>query len=127
MAGLGRRYGWGVTSNRNGRATGRGAERARWVSQYRGSDLSMQEFAERHGLRVGQLRYWVYGSAKAPAAAEPGLVFQEVRLPAPALSAGSWSAEIGLPDGTTVRLARGTDWEWAQGLVEGLHRLCSSH
>ena len=116
-----------MESKRNGFARDRGAERGRWVSQYRGSGVSLKEFAQRHGLSEGQLRYWVYGRAKVTSTKEPGLVFQEVRLPAPALSAGSWSAEIGLPNGTTVRLARGTDWQWAKGLVECLGQPCSSH
>ena len=115
-----------MTSKRNGFARDRGGERARWVSQYRGSGVSLREFAQRRGLSEGQLRYWVYGRAKAQAAEEPGLMFQEVRLAAPASSAGSWSAEIGLPNGTTVRLARGTDWQWAKGLVECLRQPCSS-
>jgi len=116
-----------VTSNRNGFPTDRGAERTRWVTKYRGSGLSLKEFAERHGLSAGQLRYWVYGPAKAQAAEESWLVFQEVRLSEAAVTPGPWSAEVGLPNGTTVRLARGADWEWAKGLVECLRRPCSSH
>jgi hypothetical protein len=54
-------------------------------------------------------------------------MFQEVRLSAPAATARGWSAEVGLPDGTTVRLVRGTDVEWLQGLVECLRRPCSQH
>jgi hypothetical protein len=114
-----------MTSNRNGFPTDRGAERARWVSQYRGSGVSLKEFAQRHGLSEGQLRYWVYGLAKGTSTKEPGLVFQEVRLPTPALSPGSWSTEIGLPNGTTVRLARETDVAWAMALIDSLRRPCS--
>jgi len=108
-------------------AADRGAERARWVSRYRGSGLSLKEFARRHGLSAGQLHYWVYSQAKGPAAVQTGLVFQEVRLSEAAITPVPWTAEVGLPNGTTVRLARGTDWEWTKGLVECLSQLCSSH
>ena len=103
----------------------RGAERARWVTKYRGSGLSLKEFAEQHGLSAGQLRYWVYGLGKAERAEEPGPVFHEVHLPAAALKAGSWVAEIGLPNGTTVRVARETDVAWASALIDSLRRPCS--
>ena len=115
-----------MTSNRNGFPRDRGAERARWVSKYRGSGLSLKEFAQRHGLSAGQLRYWVYGPVKAQGAEKPGLVFQEVRLPEASVPPVAWGAEVGLPNGTTVRLARGTDWAWAEALVECLRRPCLS-
>lgn len=108
-------------------ATDRGAERARWVIKYRGSGLSLKEFARRHGMSAGQLHYWVYRATKAPAAPATGLMFQEVRLSQAAITPSPWTAEVGWPNGTTVRLARGTDWEWTQGLMECLSRLCSSH
>lgn len=84
--------------------------------------MSLKAFAERHGLSAGQLRYWVYGLGKA-VAVEPVPMFQEVRL-ATTVTPGAWIAEVGLADGTTVRLGRGTDWEWAKGLVESLRTPC---
>jgi hypothetical protein len=106
----------------NGHQADRGAGRARWVENYRASGLSLQQFAKRHGLRFGQLHYWVYGSSKR----ERAPLFQEVRLCGPPAPAKVWSAEVGLPDGTTVRLVRGTEVEWIQALVECLRRPCSS-
>jgi hypothetical protein len=114
-----------VKQDRNGKLTDRGGQRARWVQQYRQSGLGLREFAQRHGLRPGQLHYWVYQSPQAPEPRAPVPKFQEVHLALPALSAGSWSTEIGLPNDITVRLARGTDVAWARALIEGLHRLCS--
>jgi len=117
-------YGCGVTSEGDGVPTDRSAERERWVAKYRGSGQSLRQFAQREGVSVGQLRYWVYGPAKARAADKPGLVFQEVRLAEAAGASGRWSAEVGLPDGTTVRLGREVDPEWAKALVDGLRRPC---
>lgn len=116
-----------MNNNRNGMSTDHGAERARWVSKYRDSGLSLKVFARRHGLRAGQLHYWVYSHTHGPASAQKGLVFQEVRLPQTAIAPPAWTAEVGLPNGMTVRLARGTDREWTKGLIECLSRLCSSH
>lgn len=109
----------------NGKRTDRGGERARWVREYRDSGLGLKQFAQRHGLRPGQLHYWVYQTPKPRGKAAPVAMFQEVRLAAPAALAGTWSAEIGLPDGTTVRLARGTDPAWGVALVDSLRRPCS--
>ena len=103
----------------------RGAQRVRWINQYRTSGMGLKQFAQRHGLRPGQLHYWVYQSPKPLAAPLPAPTFQEVRLPAPALSAGSWSTEIGLPNGTTVRLAQETDVAWVIALIDSLRRPCS--
>ena len=113
--------------DRNGQQSDRGAERARWVGQYRASGLGLKRFAARHGLSTGQLHYWVYGSSKLRVPKAPVPVFQEVRLTGAGLTPAGWSAEVGLPDGTTVRLVRGTDVEWTRALVECLRRPCSSH
>ena len=120
-----RGYRCGVKHDRNGKLTDRGGKRARWVQHYRQSRLGLREFAQRHGLRPEQLHYWVYQSPQAPEPRAPVPKFQEVRLGLPALRAGSWSTEIGLPNDITVRLARGTDVAWAMALIEGLHRPCS--
>jgi hypothetical protein len=106
----------------NGHQVDRGARRARWVEKYRASGLSLKQFGEQHGLSFGQLHYWVYGSSKR----ETAPMFQEMRLCGAVAPAGVWSAEVGLPDGTTVRLARGAEVEWIQALVECLRRPCSS-
>ena len=110
------RNGWGLDCD---------AERTRWVRRYRTSGLGLKRFAQRHGLKAGQLHYWVYGQAQPMVAEPPAGVFQEVRLPTPLATPASWNAEVGLPDGTTVRLVGGTDVAWTQALVESLRRPCS--
>jgi transposase-like protein len=118
-------YGWGVKRDRNGKMTDGSGERARWVKQYRASGQGLKQFAQRHGLKPGQLHYWVYQSPQIPGTLEALPTFQEVRLPPTALTSGSWSTEIGLPNGTTVRLARQTDLAWAMALIDSLRRPCS--
>ena len=109
----------------NGDQADRDAERARWVSKYRASGLGLERFARRHGLRPGRLHYWVYQSGRSRGPTAPVPIFTEVRLPGQGSSAGSWSAEIGLSYGTTVRLAREADPSWAMALVDALRRPCS--
>ena len=111
----------------NGHSLDRGAERARWVGQYRASGLGLKRFAEQHGLSAGRLHYWVYGSSQGRGAKGSAPRFQEVRLAGAALCPAAWSAEVGLPDGTTVRLVRGADLDWTRALVECLRQSCSSH
>lgn len=113
--------------NRNGFQSDPGTKRARWVNKYRASGLSLRRFAEQHGLSAGQLHYWVYRLSKAGRSNASAPVFQEVRLAGALPTPTAWSAEVGLPDGTTVRLARGTEVNWAMALVESLRRPCSSH
>lgn len=87
--------------------------------------MGLKQFARRHGLKPGQLHYWVYQSPSPLEARDPVPTFQEVRLPIPALSGGSWSAEVGLANGTTVRLAREADLVWAKALIDCLREPCS--
>ncbi len=87
--------------------------------------MGLEKFAQRHGLKPGQLHYWVYQTPRRLTSRATAPTFQEVRLAIPSSSAGSWSAEIGLPDGTTVRLARETDAAWAMALIDSLRRPCS--
>ena len=104
-----------------------GEERSRWVARYRASGLGLRAFAAEHGLGAGQLHYWVYGvraSAETEVKAAPP-PFREVVLPGAWGSPGPWTAEIGLPDGTTVRLRSEADAAWAGRLVQALRRPCS--
>ena len=100
-------------------------ERARWVKEFRESGLGLRQFAQRHGLKPGQLHYWVYQLSKPPETRAPLPAFHEVQLPSAVLTARSWVAEIGLPNGTTVRVARETDVAWAIALIDSLRRPCS--
>ena len=112
--------------DRNGKVSDRDGERTRWIREYRASGLGLRRFAQQHGLKPGRLHYWVYQSPKPSLAKEALPTFQEVRLPASALASSLWNAEIGLPSGTTVRLAQATDLTWAIALIDSLRRPCSS-
>jgi hypothetical protein len=114
-----------VKRDGNGKVSDRGAERAKWVNEYRSSGLGLKQFARRRGLRPGQLHYWVYQTRQPSLAQVPLPTFREVRLAATTLPAGCWHTEIGLPNGTTVRLARKTDLAWTIGLLESLRGPCS--
>lgn len=103
------------------------AERAGWVQRYRASGLGLKRFAAKHGLTAGQLRYWTYGSGLSSAVTVPmgAPVFQEVASPLGWKAPQTWAAEIGLPDGATIRLDSRADIAWIQNLVESLRRPCS--
>lgn len=100
------------------------AGRARRVTQYRASSLSLSQFAERHGLKPGQLHYWAYRSPEPPTNQASIPTFREVRLPAAAMTSRSWSTETRLPNGTTARLARAfvRVGGWPVVIVDGLKR-----
>ena len=110
--------------SRNGFSTRPHADRGQWVRQYRASGKGLKQFAQQHGLKPGQLHYWVYQRSHRPPPGPAMPAFQEVRLAAPAYTAGPWSAEIGLPNGTTLRLARGVEVAWAQALLDSLRGPC---
>jgi hypothetical protein len=100
-------------------------ERARWVERYRASGLGLKRFAAEHGLKPGQLHYWVYTPGPASAAAGGAPVFQELRLTGSVTSPGGWAAEIVLLSGLTVRLRDGAASEWVGALVQALGGSCS--
>jgi hypothetical protein len=87
--------------------------------------MGLRRFASQHGLRVGQLHYWVYGERKPPVLAESAPMFREVRLAEMPPAPSPWTAEIVLPDRTMVRLGRGMEVTWATALMESLRRPCS--
>jgi transposase-like protein len=95
-------------------------ERVRWVKRYQESGVGLKRFAEEHGLRAAQLHYWVYGRPRAtPTSAQPPEpMFQEVIVARPLAGTGDWSAEIGLPNGSCLRLRGGTDPAWVGALLE---------
>lgn len=111
--------------NGNGLETDRGAERARWVAKYRASGMGLRRFANQHGLSAGQLHYWVYGGRKPRVWPDKAPMFGEVRLAEMSPAPSPWTAEVVLPDSTTVRLGRGMEVTWAAALVECLRRPCS--
>jgi len=78
-------------------------ERARWIEQYRRSGQSQRTFAATHGLKLSQLRYWIYSPAPKAEGMNTAPRLQEVHFNGwPA--AGRWSAEVALPSGPTIRL-----------------------
>ena len=109
----------------NGDGEDRGAERARWVAEYRASGLGLKRFAVEHGLRAGQLHYWVYDGRKPREAEAAAPVFREVMLPAVAEGRTTWNAEIVLPDGTIVRLDRGAAVATVNAVLGALRQPCS--
>jgi hypothetical protein len=114
-----------VKQDRNEWELDRDGERARWVERYRASGLGLKRLARRYGLKAPQLHYWVYAGPQRRASQVAAPVFQEMRVPATLATPTVWGAEVGLVDGTTVRLGRGTDVAWALALVESLRRPCS--
>ena len=79
------------------------AERAQWIERFRLSGQCQRGFAEAHGLKLSQLRYWIYSPAPKAEGMNTAPRLQEVHLqdwPTPP----SWSAEIALPAGPTIRL-----------------------
>ena len=79
------------------------AERAQWIERYQRSGQCQRSFAEAHGLKLSQLRYWIYSPAPKADDAADAPRLQEVHLnswPGP----HAWSAEITLPAGPTIRV-----------------------
>jgi len=98
-------------------------QRLGWIERFRRSGQSQRSFAQAHGLKLSQFRYWLYDpvlGAKSPCGI-PRL--QEVSL-VPRFSQSGWSAEISLPAGPTVRLNE----RLARELIGPLLQVChSSH
>ena len=114
-----------MNTDRDGRGAATDADRARWVECYRASGTGLKQFATEHGLSAGQLHYWVYGSRRRSAEPMATPVFREVLVSGLRNAHAPWTAEIGLPDGTTVRLSPTADVTWAGTLIESLRRPCS--
>jgi transposase-like protein len=98
-------------------------ERARWLAQYRSSQLSARQFAEQHGLNAGTLSRWIReeGQCNPPSRETPG--FQQVHLSS-LVSPGGWGAEVVLPSGIAVRLATTASAAWMRSLWESLRSSC---
>ena len=101
------------------------AERARWVERYRASGLGLQRFAAEHGLKPGQLHYWVYAPGPESPAETVAPVFRELQVSGSMAAASGWVAEVVLSSGATVRLREGAAPEWAGALVQALGGPCS--
>ena len=98
---------------------------AGWVSRYRRSGLRLRQFAERHGLPLTRLHYWVYQKRRAPAAAAPVPLagFQEVKLVG-GLSVQAWAVEVSLPAGPVARFGATAAPAWIGAVMAALRRPC---
>ena len=115
-----------MSTDRDQGGTESATDRAGWVQRYRASGLGLKRFAAKHGLATSQLHYWTYRQSSSAASATPAApLFQELTVPTEWKSRPAWIAEIGLPDGTSVRLDGRVDVAWAASLVESLRRPCS--
>ncbi len=90
-------------SSETGLHHGTAAERAQWIERYRQSGQCQRAFAQTHGLRLSQLRYWIYSPAPKAEGGVTAPRMQEITLNG-WRSQQPWSAEITLPAGPTIRL-----------------------
>ena len=100
-------------------------ERQAWVRRFRGSGLSLRQFAERHGLKPTRLHYWVYqrGAEARPGGWVGAPHFQEVALPA-GLSGTRWGLEVQGSKGSIIRVAAGVDPAWVGAVVSHVGGIC---
>ena len=98
-------------------------ERAKWISQYRSSQLSARQFAQQHGLNEGTFHRWTREERQRSNSSNGTPGFEEVRLPSFA-PAGAWVAEVVLPSGTVVRLGGTAAGAWMRSLWESLQSAC---
>jgi transposase-like protein len=105
-----------MISSKNGLVRRRltSAQRQRLLARYHHSQLTLKQFANRHGVGLSTLSKWL----RLERDAVPTKVkFQEVRLPNPALR---WPVELVSPQGWIVRLQNGSE---VQSLPELLRAL----
>ena len=112
-----------VTVGRRGRGHRSRRERIQWVSEYRASGLTQEQFARRAGLKVGTLRAWIY-KMRTPDHAPlggfaPVRIVDEVR---PVKSRGS--VTVRWPQGIEVEIAMELDGRSVGRLVRELVQSC---
>ena len=94
-----------------------------WVRRYRGSGLSVRQFALQNGLRASQLDYWLYRKHAEERIAQKPPLFTEVKLSGN-FANSPWAAEIQLTDGGTLRLSAAAPPAWAGELLGSIRGLC---
>lgn len=99
------------------------------IARYRGSGLSLAQFAREEGIPPGRLHYWIYekGRAKSREACKEGPsapVFQEVKVAALSSGISGWAAEVNLPRGLAVRFSGGAAPQWIGAVVQALQAPC---
>jgi len=88
--------------------------RQRFLARYHRSQLTLKEFATRHGVGLSTLSKWL----RLERDAVPAKVkFQEVRLPSPA---SRYPVEVVSPQGWIVRLQNGSDVQMLPELLQAL-------
>jgi transposase-like protein len=101
-------------------------QRAKLLTQYRGSGLSQREFVQRHGLGLSTLTQWSRVARLTdvePPERNASVPFQEVNL-RPQFRPAGWAAEVALADGAVLRLSAQADATWATELLRALRRPC---
>ena len=101
------------------------AQRADLLSRFRSSGRTLRQFAARHDLKPGRLRYWIYGKSRSsrPVQARDSGKFVEMKV-GDFLSPERWEVEIGLQGGVTVRLRAGVAPDWLEAVVAAVRRAC---
>lgn len=96
-------------------------QRAQWVERFCESGLSLRQFSAQHGLGYMSLWRWVRAQRhETSEQADPAApAFTEIKL-APPVERTDWVAELSLPSGKVLRLAK----DVPACLLEQLLRLC---
>ena len=102
------------------------------VRAYRKSGLGLKQFAREHKISPGRLHYWVYHKQRNSRLTSSGpcrtsdrsAAFQEVKLGVGSTLMASWSAEVMLAGGLSIRFSRAASPEWIGEVIEALQRSC---
>jgi len=89
-------------------------QRQRLLARYHQSQLTLKQFAARHGVGLSTLSKWLRLEREAPA---PKVKFQEVRIPTPT---SRWPVEVVSPQGWIVRLQNSSDVQQLPELLRAL-------
>ncbi|UEM18684.1 hypothetical protein JL100_016360 [Skermanella mucosa] len=102
------------------------------VAGWKGSDLSLRLYSERHGLKAGTLGYWnsrlkarAADAQACSAGPEAGATFLAVQVADPAVSVPeprNERIELVLPGGYVVRIGRGFDTVTLDRLLDVVER-----
>jgi transposase-like protein len=90
------------------------AKRQQLLARYHQSQLTLKQFATRHGVGLSTLSKWLRLEREAVPAK---VKFQEVRMPNPA---SRCPVEIVSPQGWIVRLQNGSDVQMLPSLLQAL-------
>jgi hypothetical protein len=102
------------------------------IAAYRQSGLGLKRFARERRIPAGRLHYWLYQKERAPKPKSsakglgvvPAPVFQEVKLETGSSLIESWSAEVSLARGLSIRFSAAATPGWIGAVVQALQRPC---